>query len=60
MAGLRGAVGGHHDDDELGVELAEFLEGVEAVLLAHADVHDDEVGHRFFGHADAFVAGFGA
>ena len=57
---LRGAVGRHHDHDLLRVDLAQFLERVETALLAHADVHHDQVGHRFTGHTDALVARLGA
>jgi hypothetical protein len=28
--------------------------------VAHADVHDDEIGRSLAGEPDAFVAGFGA
>ena len=42
--GLGGAVGGHHDDHLLGVDLAKAAERFQAAHAAHADVHDDQVG----------------
>ena len=58
--GLRRAVGGHHDDDLLRVDLAQFLQRIETALLAHADVHHDQVGMMFPRHLDALVARLGA
>ena len=58
--GLRGAVGGHHDDNLARVDLPDLLQRIEAALLAHADVHHDEVGMRLFRDADALVARLGA
>ncbi len=58
--GLRRAVGGHHHDDLLRIHLAQFFQRVEAALLAHADVHHDQVGMMLARKPDAFVARFGA
>ncbi len=63
--GLRGAVGGHHDDDLPGGHLADLLEGLEAVLGPHPDVHDDDVDGAVLGQLaledlQALVARFGA
>ena len=57
---LRRAVGGHHDDDLPRVDLPDFLERIEPALLAHADVHHDEVGLRLRAMPDALVARLGA
>ncbi len=43
-----------------GIHLAQFLQRVESALLAHADVHHDEVGMMLARHADALVARLGA
>ena len=45
--GLGGAVGGHQDDQQLGVGGAEAAQGFESVQTAHADVHEHEVRLEF-------------
>jgi hypothetical protein len=41
--GLRRAVSGHQDDEQLGVHLPDAAERFHARDAAHADVHQDEV-----------------
>ncbi len=57
--GLRGAKGGHKDDGQLGIELADALESLDAVEAAHADVHDDEIGIDARDRLDGLLAGTG-
>ena len=37
-----GAIARHHDDGNLGIDLAHGLEALDAVFLRHADVHDND------------------
>ena len=54
--GLRGAVGGHEDDQQLGVDLADAAKGFEAGNAAHANVHQDKVGLELGNKAKALFS----
>jgi len=56
---LRGAVGGHQNDEELGIHLADAAQRLEAVDAPHADVHEDEVVLELGNNFEAFLAGRG-
>ncbi len=54
--GLRRAVGGHQDDEQLGVGGADAAQGFEAVHAAHAHVHQHEVGLEFGNDLQSLLA----
>ena len=54
--GLRRAVGGHQDDEQLGIGGADAAEGFQAVHAAHAHVHQHEVGLEFGNDLQPFLA----
>ena len=53
------AVGGHQNDEELGVGGADAAERFESVHAAHAHVHEHEVGLEFGNDPQPFLAGRG-
>jgi hypothetical protein len=57
--GLRRAVGGHQNDEQLGVGGADAAEGFQTVHAAHAHVHQHEVGFEFGNDLQSFLAGGG-
>jgi hypothetical protein len=54
--GLRGAVGGHQDDELLGIGGADAAERFQTVHAAHAHVHQHEVGLEFGNDLQSFLA----
>ena len=57
--GLRRAVGGHQDDEQLGIGRADSAERFQAVHAAHAHVHEDEVGLEFGNDLQTLLAAGG-
>ena len=55
--GLRRAVGGHQDHEQLGVVRADAAQGFKPVHAAHAHVHEHEVGFEFRDDFQPFLAG---
>ena len=53
---LRRAVGGHQDDQQLRVDLADAPQRFQARDAAHADVHDDQVGLELGDDPQALLA----
>ncbi len=51
-----GAVGGDHDDGQIGLALLELRQQLEAALAGQREVEQDEIEVRLVEHAQAFFA----